>query len=54
MISDFHMPLAQLEGALSNLTRHHIVPVVLWDADEYTNLPENGILEELSSVVIRT
>ena len=37
------MPLEQLEGALSNLTRHHIVPVVLWDADEYTNLPENGI-----------
>jgi uncharacterized protein (DUF58 family) len=43
MISDFHMPLAQLEGALSNLTRHHIVPLVLWDADEYKNLPEFGI-----------
>lgn len=43
MISDFHMPQAQLEGALSNLTRHHIVPVVLWDAEEYTSLPENGI-----------
>jgi uncharacterized protein (DUF58 family) len=43
MISDFHMPLEQLESALSNLTRHHIVPVVLWDADEYTNLPEHGI-----------
>jgi uncharacterized protein (DUF58 family) len=24
MISDFHMPMPQLEGALSNLTRHHI------------------------------
>ena len=43
MISDFHMPLEQLEGALSNLTRHHIVPLVLWDAEEYTNLPQNGI-----------
>ena len=43
MISDFHMPLSELEGALSNLTRHHIVPVVLWDADEYKNLPEFGI-----------
>jgi uncharacterized protein (DUF58 family) len=43
MISDFHMPLAQLESALSNLTRHHIVPLVLWDADEYKNLPEFGI-----------
>ncbi len=43
MISDFHMPMSQLEESLSNLTRHHIVPVVLWDADEYTNLPEHGI-----------
>jgi uncharacterized protein (DUF58 family) len=43
MISDFHMPMAQLEEALSNLTRHHIVPVVLWDDDEYKNLPEFGI-----------
>jgi uncharacterized protein (DUF58 family) len=43
MISDFHMPMSQLEEALSNLTRHHIVPVVLWDDDEYKNLPEFGI-----------
>ena len=43
MISDFHMPFEQLEGALSNLTRHHIVPIVLWDADEYSQLPEFGI-----------
>ena len=43
MISDFHMPMSQLEESLSNLTRHHIVPVVLWDGDEYTNLPEHGI-----------
>lgn len=43
MVSDFHMPLNQLEEALANLLRHHIVPVVLWDADEYTSLPEFGI-----------
>ena len=43
LISDFHMPLKELEGALANLLRHHIVPVVLWDADEYRNLPEFGI-----------
>lgn len=43
MVSDFHMPLKQLEEALANLLRHHIVPVVLWDADEYTALPEFGI-----------
>ena len=43
LISDFHIPMEQLEEALSNLTRHHIVPVVLWDSDEYTSLPEFGI-----------
>lgn len=43
MVSDFHMPLKQLEEALANLLKHHIVPVVLWDADEYTSLPEFGI-----------
>ena len=43
LISDFHMPLTQLEESLSNLLRHHIVPVVLWDASEYKNLPEFGI-----------
>ncbi len=43
LISDFHMPLKELEASLANLLRHHIVPVVLWDADEYKNLPEFGI-----------
>lgn len=43
LISDFHMPQAQLETALSNLVRHQIVPIVLWDDDEYKNLPEFGI-----------
>lgn len=43
LISDFHLPMSQLEEALSNLTRHHIVPVVLWDSDEYKEMPEFGI-----------
>ena len=43
MVSDFHMPLAQLEEALLLMLRHHIVPVVLWNSTEYKNLPEFGI-----------
>jgi uncharacterized protein (DUF58 family) len=43
LISDFHMPFEQLEQSLTLLVRHHIVPVVLWDAAEYRNLPEFGI-----------
>lgn len=43
LISDFHMPPAELEKALSGLMRHHVVPVVLWDSAEYRKLPEFGI-----------
>ena len=43
LISDFHMPMNELEDSLSLLMQHHVVPVVLWDSSEYKNLPEFGI-----------
>lgn len=43
LISDFHLPLETLELALTPLVRHHVVPIVLWDAAEYRSLPEFGI-----------
>lgn len=43
LISDFHMPLSDLQESLSMLLRHHIVPMVLWDRSEYLNMPEFGI-----------
>ena len=43
LISDFHMPNDLLEEGLSNLLKHYIVPVVLWDAAECRNLPEFGL-----------
>jgi uncharacterized protein (DUF58 family) len=43
LISDFHMPLEQLEEALLVMLRHHIVPVVLWNSTEYKDLPEFGV-----------
>jgi len=43
LISDFHMPLEQLEQSLGTLIRHHVVPLVLWDSAEYRNLPEFGV-----------
>jgi uncharacterized protein (DUF58 family) len=43
MVSDFHMPISDLEEALVLMQRHHIVPIVLWDSSEYTDLPEFGI-----------
>jgi uncharacterized protein (DUF58 family) len=43
LVSDFHLPLAMLEQALSMLSRHHVVPVVLWDSAEYKKLPKFGL-----------
>lgn len=43
LVSDFHTPLDQLGDQLATLMRHHVVPLVLWDAAEYRNLPEFGI-----------
>lgn len=38
-ISDFHMPLQLIEEAMNMLSRHQVVPVILWDPKEYKNLP---------------
>ncbi len=43
LVSDFHMPIAELEEALDLLLTHNIVPVVLWDTSEYKDLPDYGI-----------
>jgi uncharacterized protein (DUF58 family) len=43
LVSDFHMPLDELELALTSMYRHHIVPLVLWDSAEYRRLPELGV-----------
>lgn len=43
LVSDFHMPIADLETALALMLRHQIVPLVLWDKAEYRKLPEFGI-----------
>ena len=42
LISDFHMPLETIEAALNTLSNHHVVPIVLWDAEEYRSLPNFG------------
>lgn len=41
-ISDFHMPIAQIEQALGMMSMHQVVPVVLWDDQEYKKLPKFG------------
>lgn len=41
-ISDFHMPLETIEQAMVMMSRHQVVPVVLWDEREYLKLPRFG------------
>lgn len=43
LISDFHIPLVTLEEALNTLSRHQVVPLVLWDEAEYRRLPRVGL-----------
>jgi uncharacterized protein (DUF58 family) len=41
-ISDFHMPLQQIEKTLLAMSAHKVIPVVLWDDEEYKKLPKFG------------
>lgn len=43
LISDFHLPLPMIAQALNTLSRHQIVPIVIWDSGEYRRLPSFGI-----------
>jgi len=41
-ISDFHMPLSLIEQALTAMSAHQVIPIVLWDDEEYKKLPKFG------------
>lgn len=41
-ISDFHMPLSLIEQTLTALSAHQVIPIVLWDDEEYKKLPKFG------------
>jgi uncharacterized protein (DUF58 family) len=41
-ISDFHMPLALVEQAMNMLSQHQVIPIILWDEQEYRRLPRFG------------
>jgi len=41
-ISDFHLPIETIEKTLNAMSAHQIVPVVMWDEQEYQKLPKFG------------
>lgn len=40
LISDFHLPIAEIEQLLARLDSHDVVPIVLWHDKEYRELPQ--------------
>lgn len=45
LVSDFHLPLAQIDGLLDSLAVHEVVPVVVWDPQEFTLPTRRGWLQ---------
>jgi uncharacterized protein (DUF58 family) len=45
LVSDFHLPLADLERALISLALHDVVPVVLWQALEFELGAAHGLVQ---------
>lgn len=43
LLSDFHLPREILAQVLAGLSRHEVVPVVLWDAAEFSALTGYGL-----------
>jgi hypothetical protein len=45
LLSDFHLPLAQVDSLLGSLAVHEVVPVVTWDPQEFTLSAQRGWLQ---------
>jgi uncharacterized protein (DUF58 family) len=56
LLSDFHLPLSTLPALLYALKQHHVVPLVLWDKQEYQQLPQWGLVtyQDMESAATRT
>jgi hypothetical protein len=44
LLSDCHFPLPQLRAVLGSLQGHDVIPLVLWNQDEYVTLPNWGLI----------
>jgi hypothetical protein len=43
LVSDFHLPLPEVEAVLASMAHHDLVPVVVWDALEFTLTAQRGL-----------
>jgi hypothetical protein len=44
VLSDFHLPLTQIDSLLGRMAAHQVVPVLLWDRQEF-DPPANGLVQ---------
>lgn len=44
LVSDFHLPLPQVDAVLASMAHHELVPVVLWDPLEFALSTRRGLL----------
>ena len=45
LVSDFHLPLAEVAAVLASLAQHELVPVVLWQAQEFGPSAASGLID---------
>ena len=45
LLSDFHLPLADVSAVLASLAHHDLVPVVLWDPQEFSLSAARGLAQ---------
>lgn len=45
LLSDFHFGAERLQSLMQGLSRHDVVPLVLWDSAEYLDLPQWGLIK---------
>jgi hypothetical protein len=45
LVSDFHLPLPEVEVVLASLSHHDVVPVLLWQEGEFDLAAAHGLLQ---------
>lgn len=45
LVSDFHLPLAQVRALLASLSHHEVVPVLLWQPAEFEPAAAHGLVQ---------
>lgn len=43
LVSDFHLPLPEIEAVLDSMANHDLMPVIVWDPLEFTLTAQRGL-----------